>query len=188
MSCIEIFKSAETPLELATKMVALSQRIWPRDASPEEEARAEAEKARSFDGPADQAPMCYAIVENDEPIAIAYTFARQIETSGGLMTIMALAGVAVDEPYRGKGLGKQIVKAAFGRVDKGLFPFTIFQTGPQNKSFYERLGCASVDNKVVNSLSEMDKDASPFWEDVILRYPATGDWPGGMIDLLGPGY
>ena len=173
---------------LAVQMVALSQRIWPRGDSPEDEVRAEAEKARSFAGPADRAPMCYAIVENDEPIAITYTFARQIQTTSGRMTIMALAGVAVGEAHRGKGLGKQIVKAAFERVDKGVFPFTIFQTEPHNKSFYERLGCVSVDNKVVNSLSETDKDASPFWDEIILRYPAAGDWPGGVIDLLGPGY
>jgi hypothetical protein len=45
----------------------------------------------------------------------------------------------------------------------------------------------TVDNRFVNSTAE-DPHASPFWDRVIMRYPAKAGWPAGEIDLRGPGW
>lgn len=188
MCQVASYRSDEVPLELATQMVELSQRVWPRDAEPMDEARVGLDLARSYKGPAEQAPMSYVLLENTEPVAIAYTFAREIDTLAGRMTILALAGVAVEESKRGRGLGRTVVRAALERVDRGAFTYSLFQTEPHNRCFYEKLGASLVDNKVVNSLAEPATDESPFWDELILRYPAGPGWPDGEIDLRGPGY
>ena len=55
------------------------------------------------------------------------------------------------------------------------------------RPFYEKLGASTIDNPIINSLAD-DRHASPFWDRVIMRYPSTGTWPEGEIDLRGPGY
>jgi len=55
------------------------------------------------------------------------------------------------------------------------------------RPFYEKLGAVVVDNRIVNSLAD-NPAANPFWDEVVMRYPAGGDWPSGAIDLRGPGY
>ena len=121
-------------------------------------------------------------------MAHSMTFGRKVATSTGEMTVMALAMVAADPVCRGKGYGAAVAKASFGRVDEGDFAFSLFQTSHKVCPFYERLGCELVENRIVNSLSEGDPEVNPFWDDVVMRYPAGGEWPEGDIDLLGKGY
>ena len=81
-----------------------------------------------------------------------------------------------------------MVKAAFERVDRRVFPFSLFQTGAHNRGFYEKLGSVLIDNKVVNSLAPDGPETPAFWDDLIVLYPVGPDWPLGEIDLRGPGY
>lgn len=121
-------------------------------------------------------------------IAHALVFPRTVQTTDGKLTIAALASVCSDPEYRGKNLGATVARAAFGVVDEGLAPFSLFQTSQPVRAFYERLGAAVVANPIINSLGE-DPQANPFWDDVVMRYPASRtDWPEGEIDLQGPGY
>jgi hypothetical protein len=55
------------------------------------------------------------------------------------------------------------------------------------RTFYERLGAVTVDNRFINSLAE-NPTASPWWDKVIMRYPGKSGWPSGEIDLRGPGW
>lgn len=55
------------------------------------------------------------------------------------------------------------------------------------RPFYEKLGACLATNRIVNSLGD-DPQASPFWDEIILRYPKDRQWPEGEIDLRGPGY
>ncbi|MEM9660155.1 MAG: hypothetical protein AAF961_17460, partial [Planctomycetota bacterium] len=98
-----------------------------------------------------------------------------------------LARVCSHPEHRGCGLGELVVRAAFGVVDDGEFPWSLFQTTYPVQAFYNKLGAQLVKNPIVNSLGE-DPQANPFWDEIIMRYPAKADWPKGVIDLLGPGY
>ena len=57
----------------------------------------------------------------------------------------------------------------------------------QSCPFYEKLGACVIENAIINSLAENPKE-SPFKDSVIMRYPSSGEWPEGEIDLRGPGY
>jgi GNAT superfamily N-acetyltransferase len=103
------------------------------------------------------------------------------------MNILGLAGVFSVPEARGKGLGRTVVRAAFELVDRGDFPYCLFQTSKAVRGFYESLGACAVSNRITNGLTEQP-DVCPFWDDVIMRYPSQGDWPEGTIDLCGPGY
>ena len=84
-------------------------------------------------------------------------------------------------------MGEKVVLAVFDLVDRRIFPYSLFQTSPEVRPFYEKLGAAVIENPIINSFSE-DLHASPFWDRVVMRYPKTGDWPDGEIDIRGPGY
>lgn len=121
-------------------------------------------------------------------IAHALIFPRTVRTEQGAMTLAALASVCSHPEYRGKNLGATVVRAAFEVVDDDSAPFSLFQTSPTAKPFYERLSATVVENGIVNSLADNPR-ANPFWDEVIMRYPADrSGWPEGEIDLLGAGY
>jgi predicted N-acetyltransferase YhbS len=142
---------------------------------------------REYGGPEEQRPRSFLIREGGRAIAHAAAFPRTIGTSEGDITVLALARVCTDPNVRGRKLGQAVVEASFGIVDQGAFPFCLFQTTHPVRSFYERLGAVLIDNRFVNSLAP-DPKANPFWADVAMRYPATGIWPSGEIDLRGPGW
>jgi len=113
---------------------------------------------------------------------------RTIEIDGCTVDALALAMVASDAKLRGAGLGAAVVRAAFRRVDAGNFPVCLYQTSFGVEPFYERLGACRVENPIVNSLSSEDPGANPFWDDVVMRYPASAPWRDGVVDLRGAGY
>jgi GNAT superfamily N-acetyltransferase len=120
---------------------------------------------------------------------MSVTFAREIGTSHDSLTVMALAGVACIESYRGNGFGKAVVEAAFDRVRDGAFEVSLFQTSTAVRPFYEKLGCSAVENPTVNSLNEADPEARPWWDPEVMIYPAgAAAWPEGPIDLRGPAW
>lgn len=120
-------------------------------------------------------------------VAHANCFPRPITIDGAPHTILALGGVCTRPEYRKHGLGSAVVKACFARVDRGQFPWCLFQTSHKNRPFYEHLGAALVSNRFVNSLGE-DRQANPFWDEIAMSYPASRQFPHGTVDLLGPGY
>lgn len=167
---------------------ALIARVFPR---PEKDA---AHRARQlcdiggeFQGPAEQAPRAFVVRDGDEVVAVAIARPRTVATSAGEMTVLGLAMVGSDPKRRGEGLGARVVRATFGMVDAGAFPFSLFQTSHKVRPFYERIGACLAENRIVNSLAE-DPEANPFWDEVVMRYPRGEGWPEGTIDLRGPGY
>lgn len=136
---------------------------------------------------ANLAPRCYLLYDGDRIVAKAETFFRDVITSEGLMTVMALSGVALQLDLRGRGLGAAIVRVAFERLDGGQARFCLFQTTEVIRPFYERLEACVVGNSVVNRSKEVP-EAPAFWQSVLMRYPAVGCWPTGPINLQGPGW
>lgn len=162
--------------------------VWP---NPEKPAEYRTQQllalADDFAGPDSQAPRSFVVREDNRVIAHAGIISRVIGTATGNLTIAGLARVCTAPNQRGRGLGEAVVKPAFALVDEGDFPFSLFQTSPQVRPFYEKLGACVVENEIINSLGD-DLHVSPFWDRIVMRYPRTGAWPEGQIDLRGPGY
>lgn len=163
------------------RVALLNNRVWPKDDfDPDTAAHQIAEKLS-------EGCRCHVVRRAGVIVAKSHTFARTIGTSRGELTVMALAGVCCDPNHRGEGYGRAVVAAAFGRIDRGEFPASLYQTSHHNRPFYEKLGARQIDNRFVNSLAD-DPDANPFWDEIAMIYPAACDWPDGVIDLRGPGY
>jgi GNAT superfamily N-acetyltransferase len=193
-----LFADALTPAD-AHAIATLLYRVWPRSTrSFDERLQRVSTDWADYGGPSDVRPRYFVIWEPadassapgaEERTAVASALAapRTIRTGAGEMTVLALARVCSLPERRGKGLGAQVVRAAFQLVDEGTYPFALFQTTPDVRPFYEKLGACPVENKFINSRGD-DPGVCPFWNEVILRYPASGSWPDGVIDLQGPGY
>jgi len=162
--------------------------IWPKPGRTVDSRTAEVmTQWKDYRGPEDEHPRSFLVREGGRVIAHASAYPRPIGTSSGEMTVLALARVCTDPAVRGRKLGQAVVMEAFDLVDHGPFPFALFQTSDAVRPFYERLGAVTVDNRFINSLAE-DPTANPFWDRVIMRYPAKPGWPAGEIDLRGPGW
>lgn len=142
---------------------------------------------KDYRGPEDEHPRSLLIREGGRIVAHSSVYPRTVATSQGDITVLALARVCTDPAVRGRKLGDAVVRASFKLVDHGPFPFALFQTTPDVRPFYERLGAVTIDNTFVNSLAA-DPTADPFWAEVRMRYAASGVWPKGEIDLRGPGW
>ena len=172
----------------AQSIAELLIRVWPKKNRTVGEMMEQLFKTVRGDTGIGKQTACSLVMSNtDRTIAHASIFPRTVNTSAGEMTIQALARVCTDPEYRGHRLGVQIVRAAFALVDDGHYSFSLFQTSDEVRPFYERLGACTVDNTIVDSTTS-DKTQSPFSDRVIMRYPSSGDWPVGEIDLCGPGY
>lgn len=162
--------------------------VWPKPGRTVDSRTAELlAQWRDYDGPEAQHPRSVVVREAGRVTAHAGADPRTIGTSQGELTILALGKVCTDPAERGRKLGAAVVRGVFQLVDDGTFPWSLFQTCHFVRPFYEKLGCALVENRIVNSLAD-DPTANPFWDDVVMRYPATEGWPAGQIDLGGPGY
>jgi hypothetical protein len=185
---VETWEVRKLTPEQARAVGELVATIWPREGVTVE-MRIDQQLAfgRSFDGPESQAPKSYVVLDGPRLIAHALIFLRQMGTSEGTWPMAALARVCSLPEYRGQGLGALVVRAAFEPVDAGVFRGSLFQTTSDVRPFYEKLGAATIDNRIVNSFAD-DPEANPFWSPEIMRYPAHAHWPAGTIDLRGPGY
>ncbi len=167
---------------------ALIHQVWPK---PNITAEARAEQTIALGklhlGKPGPAPRSIVALDGQRVVAHAAIFPRVIGTSEGEMVVGGLARVCTDPAMRGHGLGEQVVREAFRLVDAGQFDGALFQTKQSVQPFYEKLGAARVDNRIVNSLGD-DLEASPFWDEVVMRYPSDASWPAGTIDLRGLGY
>jgi predicted N-acetyltransferase YhbS len=185
---VETWDARTLTAEQALNIGELLARIWPKpNVTAADRAAQQIAFGRGYAGHDAQAPRSYVVLDGGRVIAHALIFARTVRTLAGELTIAALARVCSDPDRRGQGLGEAVVRAAFAPVDGGDFAFSLFQTSHRVRPFYEKLGCVLVDNPITNSLGEAPK-ASPFWDEIVMRYPATGAWPSGTIDLRGPGY
>lgn len=182
---IVAYRHSELSESEATAMLSLLNNVWPSKEKSLPELVEEWLTGRSEVASRDNLQHI-VIWEEGRVIAYANTFARQIHTSAGVLTVMGLSGVCVASSCRGKGLGKAIVRRAFEQVDRGLFPVSLYQTGV--RLFYEKLGARIVHNTFVNSKNIEDPQANPWWDLCVMIYPARYDWPEEAIDLNGRGY
>ncbi len=185
---VETWDSREFSQEQAIAIAKLLVRIWPKDEKNiETRTAALLRRGAEYEGPDREAPRSFVLLDGDSVIAHSAIVPRTIGTADGDLTVGGLAQVCTAPETRGSGLGLEVVGAAFATVDHGDFPVSLFQTSFAVRAFYEKLGACLVENPIVNSLGD-PPTANPFWDDIAMRYPASAEWPGGEIDLRGPGY
>jgi predicted N-acetyltransferase YhbS len=172
----------------ARAVATLLCEVWPKQGRTVDSLAAELKtRWRDYNGPEATYPRSFVVREGGILIAHASATPRTISTTDGELTILALARVCTCPAARGQKLGELVARAAFSLVDDGTYKFALFQTSDAVKSFYDRLGAVQIDNKFINSMAE-DSTASPFWDRIIMRYPAKPGWPAGQIDLQGPAW
>ena len=185
---VETWDARTLTLDQARAIGELLAKVWPKpNFTAEDRAQQQIAFGRGYSGPPEHAPRSFVVLEEEQVLAHALIFGRTVRSAAGELTIAALARVCSNPDQRGRGLGEAVVRAAFGPVDSGEFPFSLFQTSHRVRPFYEKIGAVLATNPVINSLAEGPK-ANPFWDEIVMRYPAHGDWPAGTIDLRGPGY
>jgi predicted N-acetyltransferase YhbS len=140
-----------------------------------------------YRGPEAEFPRSMIVREGGRVLAHAAAMPRTIGTSEGELTVVALSHVATHPEVRGRKLGQAVVRAVFDLADHGPFLHSLFQTSHQVRPFYDKLGAGLVTNRIVNSLGD-DPEQSPFWDEVVMRYPLAKHWPEGDVDLRGPGW
>ena len=188
MSQVETLDARTLTAADARAIAELIVKVWPKSGkSVEFREQQMLDLGRDYHGPDQQAPRSMVVRAAGRVIAHAALMPRTIGTTAGEMTIGGLARVCSDPDFRGQGLGELVVREIFTLVDKQIFPFLLFQTSMTVRPFYEKLGACLATNRIVNSLGD-DPQASPFWDEIILRYPKARQWPEGEIDLRGPGY
>ncbi len=185
---VEIWDVRDFTPAQAQAIGELIAQVWPKPhLTAADRAEQQLELAREYRGRAGQAPRSLVVIEEGRVIAHAAMLPREIRTTQGELLIGGLARVCTDAALRGRGLGELVVRAAFGLVDAGDFPFALFQTNHIVRGFYERLGAVTVLNPIINSLADGPK-TNPFWDEVVMRYPGGDGGPSGTIDLRGPGF
>ena len=162
--------------------------VWPKPGRTVDSLAADLlERWKAYDGSEAQHPRSFVIREAQRVIAHASALPRTIDTSAGYLTVLALARVCTAPAARGRHLGQAVALAAFELVDNGTFPSALFQTNESVQPFYDRLGAVAIENRFINSTAD-DPAFPPFWDRIIMRYPAKPGWPSGDIDLRGPGW
>jgi GNAT superfamily N-acetyltransferase len=188
MHQVEILDARELSEAAARAIAELIVKVWPKLDKPVEFRKQQLlQTGLGYIGPDSQAPRSMLISDSGRVIAHASLIPRKIGTTAGDMTIAGLARVCSDPDYRGQGLGELVVKEVFRFVDDKTFSFSLFQTNQKIQPFYEKLGAEVVLNRILNSLTPKLHD-SPFWDELVMRYPKEREWPEGDIDLRGPGY
>jgi len=122
----------------------------------------------------------------DELIGHAEIFNREIIIESEKKEILALAGVCVKQSFRGKNIGAELVKQAFGYVDNGQFKCSVFQTNVPK--FYVKLNCKQIYNTFINSKNDNDINKNPWRDPYIMVYPENYNPGNSIIDLNGNCY
>jgi predicted N-acetyltransferase YhbS len=185
---IEIWDARQFTQAQAQAIGELINQVWPKPTmSAEDRAAQQLALGRQYAATTSAAPRALVVLDAGRVVAHAAMLPRVIGTHRGDVLVGGLARVCTDAAVRGHGLGELVVRAAFGLVDASDFEFALFQTSRHVQPFYEKLGAVPIENAIVNSLGA-DPTVNPFWDEVVMRYPADRDWPTGTIDVRGPGY
>ncbi len=179
------FGKEEINAELIEKAESLWAAVWPpSDPISEDRMERRLKRFKSIHS----SYRLHMLWINGQVVAQCSSFHREIEflNSKKRLVQLGLAGVCSSPSHRGNGYGAAVVKDAFARLGEEKLPFSLYQT--EVPQFYEKLGAKKVENRFVNSKSEEDSDANPWWNDFVMTYPAQAAWEEGSVDLLGPGY
>jgi GNAT superfamily N-acetyltransferase len=182
VQCLETSEMSESD---RARCAELGNIVWPPEVRRSHLPQYASEPPPPRQFPRSQRERVFVIRDGGDIVAKAGLAPRVVRCSRGEVVVLALAGVLSHPDYRKLGLGKRVVQAALGLVDRGDFACALFQTGVPD--FYRNLGCELVKNPITNSLRK-SPNGEPFWDSRVMAYPGTFDWGHGPIDTLGPGW
>ena len=179
---------AQAPDDLLLRAIALMASIWPKaglDVTDAASAQSYVDRTRAGGG------TMFVILEGERLIAHARVSERDMYLPEGALRegtwrVGCLAGVCVDQEFRGRDLGRRVVAAAFGPVDSGVLSVMLFQTAVPG--FYEKLGALRLTNTFFNGTDARLGLERPWWEEHVMSYPASFVWPDAPVDLNGPAF
>jgi len=179
---VESLPAISLPPALLQEAMTLNALVWPAKVPVKKRV-----EKRQADAEQDSDVMSqltwHFVREGGSIIAMARTFRRVVaEASGPRFPVLALAGVCTHPKYRGRGLGRAVVQAAWSRLKDDHLPVCFFQTGVP--AFYQRMGAREVANRIYDSTGA----PRAFWDPHAMIYPSRTIWPVGAIDLLGGGW
>lgn len=171
-------------------VVSLLDSVWPNEGKTLAQLVELSRRARryyrvSFRG-SRRPSVRHLVWQGGELVAHALSFERPVTSAAGDLPVMALSAVCVSPGHRGRGHGVAVARSAFRRVERGEFPLSLFQT--PIPEFYEKLGSRNVANRFVDSRNKADPEKNPWRDPWVMIHPGDSVWPGGLIDLNGPGY
>jgi len=179
--------------ELTPKLLLQMERLWTliwNDGTQELPTEKDTEELwnRWFETPRPNSEIYHCIHSGEQLAALCRTFLRKITfPNKQQVTVLALAGVCSHPDLRGRGLGRLVVEQAFRRTENPNIHACLFQTGIP--SFYQQWGASEVHCDFRNSLNKNDSEENPWWEDHVMVYPGSCQWPQkGAVDLIGSAY
>ena len=186
MTLVQRYLTSEMRDQDLKAVFTLLWHTWPWDNSSFEEAYANFKRNIPVNASNGSDRHRFVVWEGDQVIAHAGIFVREVRTERGSIALGALTGVCTHADYRMRGLGKQVVRAAFDLVDDGVFPVSLWMTTVPG--FYEKLGARVIENTWVNTQNTENPTADPWPDEQKMIYSASYDWPAGQIELNGPAY
>jgi hypothetical protein len=181
---------AELTFDQVSSIMAVMNVAWPRvgwSAEQLAEEFMETRRLRANGSGAGLPPIMHHVVWIDGgAVAHSKSFPRMVVANTGELLAMGLAGVCVAPDRRLEGFGAAAARDALGRVDDGTFVAALFQT--KAPGFYEKIGARRTTNTFVNSLNRENPQANPWWDDAVMVYDPGLRWPGGTVDMKGPGF
>lgn len=185
---VETILTHEMSREQARSIAELILRVWPKPGVTVDDRADTLQTNRGdTDVPLAIASRSLVIRDGQAVIGHAVVFPRTIGTDEGPMTIAALGSVCTAPEYRGKRLGEQLVHSAWQMLEHPTVSYSLFQTSERASQFYLRMGATFVENRFVDSTAD-DPQRNPFKDERVMRYPSSGHWPTGEVDLRGSGY
>ena len=161
----------------ALEILRLQNSVWPSDEDVDSQCD------RFLERSAIRPRQELIIAQDGESlIAGAEIFSRTIICQNQAYDVGCLAGVCVLPQRQGEGLGKAIVQKVFSLIDTREFQVFLFQT--EIPQFYLKLGAQVIKNRFIDGQSTQPFD-NPWWDDTVMIYPTSYNWPEGVIDLNG---
>jgi aminoglycoside 2'-N-acetyltransferase I len=131
--------------------------------------------------------------EQEKLLGVCSWIDRTITVNGAPQAIAGLAGVVVEEEFRGRGLGKLLIENAIGEAKRRGYDWGVLFCSPHRQTFYEQFGwrvlkgditqmrfrteCGVLDDELVMALP-LNEDAQaqwPQWEQARIHV-GVGQW------------
>ncbi|MEM9160824.1 MAG: GNAT family N-acetyltransferase [Verrucomicrobiota bacterium] len=171
------------------ELISLWEEVWPQAGGSVEEKLADAERKTeaAAEQKGDLSERIHRLHVEGRLVAVCRTFLREIQyvDTGENTSVLALASVCTKPVERGNGFGRRVVEDAFRRLEDEGIGLSLFQTGVPD--FYRKMGCRTVSNRFLNSFAD-NPEATPWWDDWAVIYPAEANWREAPVDLRGAGY
>lgn len=178
---IQQIPNVDVPDAMVLEAIALENATWPTKPLNTKTAT---EQIAAYRSRSENRQAFFA--REEQLLGYAEVFPRTIFTESGSLIVWGLGSVCVAKESRGLGLGRKIAEACFRAVDKSDTDVCLFQTGVPD--FYKKLNCQLVSSTFIDKTNIDAPGKNPFWDDYAMIYPATFNWPAGIIDLNGKGY